>query len=124
MKKILYTTACLTLLATSALTISAWAMPGMEGKAPGKASQGMNNATEKFTKMDSNGDKSVNAEEFKAAYPQMTDAVFGIIDKDSKDGISLEEWMTFQSDHMQGMKEEQATPKSKPNLIITPPKKD
>ncbi len=122
MKKILYSTLFLALFGT-ALSSAALAMPGMDGKAPGKAAEGISNASEKYTKMDSNADKSVSAEEFKAAYPQMTDAVFGIIDKDSKDGISLEEWMTFQSDHMQGMKEEQA-PKSKPNLIITPPKKD
>ncbi len=121
MKKIL----CLALYLS--LATFAHAMPGMDGKAPGKTAEGMSNATEKYTKMDSNGDKDVSVEEFKAAYPQMTDAVFGIINKDGKDGISLEEWMTFQTTHMQGMKEEQAShqkpwPKESGAKLIMPPK--
>ncbi len=120
MKKIL----CLALFLSVASF--AHAMPGMDGKAPGKAAEGMSNATEKYTKMDSNGDKNVDSAEFKAAYPEMTDAVFGIINKDGNAGISLEEWMEFQTSHMQGMKEDQAA-KEKPknsNLMIMPPKKD
>ncbi len=117
MKKILV------LCAFMSMASFAHAMPGMDGKAPGKASEAMGNATEKFQKMDSNKDNSVTAEEFKAAYPQMNDVVFGMIDKDSKDGITMEEWMAFQSSHMQGMKEEEAKKTIAPNnKLITPPK--
>ncbi len=128
MNNIFFRPLCLTLVSTALLATTALAMPGMEGKAPGKTAGKItgssNQITEKYTKMDGNGDGSVSAEEFKAAYPQMTDAVFGIIDKDNKGGISLEEWMLFQKDHMQGMKEEHAPPAKNSNLIITPPKKD
>ncbi len=117
MKKLLFL--CIIMSTTS----FAYAMPGMEGSAPGKTSEAMGSATEKYHNMDSNKDESVDAAEFKAAYPQMTDAVFGIIDKDSKGGITMEEWMTFQTSHMQGMKEEEAAKKqSSGNMLITPPK--
>ncbi len=120
MKKLMLLCLCLS------ISSFAHAMPGMEGAAPGKTSDLMTNASEKYTKMDSNADKSVSVEEFKVAYPQMTDAVFGIIDKDNKDGISMEEWMAFQSTHMQGMKEEEAkkhiAPKNGGGMLITPPK--
>ncbi len=110
-----------------AISSLAHAMPGMDGNAPGKTSDLMSNASEKYTKMDSDADKNVSSEEFKTAYPQMTEAVFGIIDKDKNNGISLEEWMSFQSTHMQGMKEEEARKASEHKAgsgarLITPPK--
>ncbi len=99
----------------------AYTMPGMGDK--GQGAKGPT-AEEKFATMDSNKDKQVDMAEFKAAYPQMNDTVFGIIDSDKNSFITPKEWMDFQAKHMQGMKEDEAkktTPQNK-NLMIMPPK--
>ncbi len=97
------------------------AMPGMTSKEDAsKAKQGVE---EKYKAMDTNNDNKVGAEEFKKAYPQMTEAVFGIIDLDKDASISRDEWMKFQAKHMQGMKEEEGKhAPSSGKMLITPPK--
>ncbi len=104
------------------ITAFAHAMPGTSSKEDaGKAAQ---MAEEKFINMDSDKDGNVDATEFKKAYPQMTDAVFGIIDTDKDKGINRKEWMDFQAKHMQGMQEHETDkkPASKSPMLIKPPK--
>ncbi len=104
------------MLASSNMAI---AMPGMDKK----PAQGLS-AKEKYEKMDINKDSKVDVQEFKTTYPTMNDVVFGMIDIDKDNNISLDEWQTFQEKHMQGMKEEEQKKNIKNNteLLIMPPK--
>ncbi len=102
----------------------ALAMPSMGDKAKEGGAKVLT-AEEKFNNMDTNKDKQVDMSEFTSAYPQMNDAVFGIIDADKSKFITFEEWMDFQATHMQGVKKEDikdAMPKNNNNLMIMPPK--
>ncbi len=69
----------------------------------------MNQSSEaKYKQMDTNADGKVNIEEFMALYPTMKSNVFGIIDENGDKFIDMKEWITFQEDHMSGMKKEKA----------------
>ncbi len=63
-------------------------------------------AQEKYKKMDTNSDAEVTLEEFKALYPTMKSNVFDIIDSNNDNVISIKEWMAFQQQHMNDMKNE------------------
>ena len=69
------------------------AMPGMGGGA-GDGSR--------FDAMDADKDGRISQEEFKKAFPNMTDAAFKTIDADADGGISHEEWATFMQQHAMG----------------------
>ncbi len=100
------------------------AMPSMSAKEGNKKSP-----EEKHAHMDTDKNKKVSVQEFKVAYPKMNDAVFGMIDLDKDTHISLEEWMKFQADHMQGMQKNEAQKgdahkefKEANKMLIIPPK--
>ncbi len=103
------------------VTSFANAMPGMSSK--DDAGKMVKSAEDKFTNMDSNKDAAVSSEEFTKAYPQMNEAVFGIIDADKNKTINLKEWMDFQANHMKGMQEEKK-PASGSQMLIMPPKSE
>ncbi len=100
------------------LSSVAQAMPSMGDKAKTMSGE------EKYAKMDANSDKQVDAPEFKKAHPQMNDVVFGIIDTDGNKIITLEEWMAFQTKHMQGMKEEDDKKKPANDMLMIMPPQD
>ncbi len=53
--------------------------------------------------MDTNGDGTVTAEEFKAFQPHMKDGVFAMIDSNKDAGIDAKEWLTFHEEHRRSM---------------------
>lgn len=61
-------------------------------------------ADAKFGKMDTNGDESINWEEFSNTYPSMKELAFQTIDKDKSGGVSHEEWHSFIAGHNTGDK--------------------
>ena len=69
------------------------AMPGMGGGAGGGS---------RFDAMDTDKNGSLSQEEFKKAFPNMTDAAFKTIDADGNGGISHEEWADFMRQHAMG----------------------
>ena len=68
-------------------------MPGMGGGAGGGS---------RFDAMDTDKNGSLSQEEFKKAFPNMTDAAFKTIDADGNGGISHEEWADFMRQHAMG----------------------
>ncbi len=113
MKKYMLFTVLFGICSMVALPMGAAAMPGMGGKDQSVSS-------EKYTKMDSNKDDVIDAEEFKAAYPTMKEGVFDLIDTNTDKAISREEWMDFQVQHMQGMDKAPAK-KQGGSMLINPP---
>ena len=54
---------------------------------------------DRFTELDADGSGGVTWEEFSSALPGMTNAAFGMIDKDSSGAIDREEWKSFSAGH-------------------------
>lgn len=57
--------------------------------------------SDRFAAMDSNGDGKIVIEEFRAAFPNMNEKAFEIIDLDGDKAIEVEEWAQFTSTHGQ-----------------------
>lgn len=60
-------------------------------------------ADDRFTAMDKDGDGRVVLEEFRAAYPGMSERAFVVIDSNGDGGIERAEWATFMQSHAAGM---------------------
>ncbi len=63
---------------------------------------------EKYAKMDTNSNNEVTLDEFKALYPTMKSNVFDIIDSNNDNIISIKEWLAFQDQHMNDVKQDNA----------------
>lgn len=56
-------------------------------------------AQKKFESIDANGDGKVVIEEFRVAYPNMSEHAFVVIDKNNDKGIDQAEWYDFMEGH-------------------------
>jgi len=56
-------------------------------------------ASDKFTKMDTDSSNSISWAEFEKQYPQMKKLAFDSIDTDKNSDISKDEWNVFQDSH-------------------------
>ena len=70
----------------------AWARSANAGQA----------AAERFALMDTNKDGKVTPAAFFAAYPNMRETAFAVIDTDGDGFISLDEWLAFFNSHSGG----------------------
>lgn len=84
----------------------------------------------KFVEMDSNRDGKVVLEEFRTAFPNMSEQAFAVIDADNSGAIERAEWADFIESHARGrmpgrMKGESAMPGRMNNMpgdpMIPPP---
>lgn len=71
---------------------------------------------DRFVQMDTNGDGKVVLEEFRAAFPNMNEQAFVVIDRNNDKGIDRVEWMEFMDNHGKS----QQMPKSAPQLNNMP----
>ncbi len=53
----------------------------------------------RFVEMDTNNDGKVVLEEFNAAFPNMNERAFAVIDKNGDQGIDRAEWFEFVANH-------------------------
>lgn len=54
---------------------------------------------DRFVKMDTNGDGKVVLEEFRAAFPNMNEQAFVLIDRNKDNAIDRVEWAEFMDNH-------------------------
>lgn len=78
-------------------------MPDHRAAAPGHAPRHAT-ADDRFAAMDKDGDGRVVLEEFRAAYPGMSERAFAVIDSNGDGGIERAEWATFMQGHAAGMR--------------------
>lgn len=78
-------------------------MPDHQATAPGHAPRHAT-ADDRFAAMDKDGDGRVVLEEFRAAYPGMSERAFVVIDSNGDGGIERAEWATFMQGHAAGMR--------------------
>lgn len=80
------------------LTSCALANPG--GMAAGHdKNQAM---SDRFARMDKNGDGKVVLEEFRTEFPNMNEKAFTVIDANGDNGIERAEWFEFTANHAKG----------------------
>lgn len=86
------------ILAASVAT-AAYANPASHmgsGHATGK------HMADRFDQMDTNGDGKVVLEEFRAAFPNMSEQAFAVIDVNGNKSIERSEWLDFTEGHARG----------------------
>lgn len=81
---------------------------------------------ERFDQMDANKDNKVVLEEFRAAFPNMNEKAFDVIDINGDKAIDRTEWLEFSAGHArgampQGMREKGAPMNNIPGDPLIPP---
>jgi Ca2+-binding EF-hand superfamily protein len=71
-------------------------------------------AAERFALMDTNKDGKVSPAAFFAAYPNMRETAFAVIDTDGDGFISLDEWLAFFNSHSRGDSQAHSHDKEEP----------
>lgn len=98
-KDFLLRCACGSITAGLLMTVSALAAGGdnmLAGHTPGQHMQN------RFDQMDTDKDGKVVLEEFRAAYPNMNEQAFGVIDVNGNKAIERAEWFDFMEGHAKG----------------------
>ncbi len=65
--------------------------------------------SDRFGQMDKNGDGKVVLEEFRAAFPNMSEQAFAVIDANGDKGIERAEWFDFTAEHAKGARPRMGT---------------
>lgn len=76
---------------------------------------------DRFVVMDANGDGKVVIEEFRAAFPNMNENAFTVIDKNGDKGIDRVEWAEFTETHGRPPREPGAPMNNIPGDPLIPP---
>lgn len=104
-----------------AITLVATCVLAMPGKG-----RGMSGA-DRFDQMDGNKDGKVVLEEFRAAFPDMNERAFAVIDVNGDKVIDRTEWLEFSTGHARGARPQGLRPEGAPmnnipgDPLIPPP---